>query len=294
MEILNPITVTDAMLTSNISITETIWSAGTYALNTERYKGTTLYKVIVASTSDDPEVGVLADPPTWSNIGSINKWKMFNEVVGDQSTRSTPIEVTIVPTSVCNMVALINIEASSVAITVTDDVDGIVYSQTKDTADIGVIDWWQYFFLPYEALTDMIFTDLPSYIGADIKVTITQTGGTAKCGELVLGQSKFIGYTQFGTSVGIIDYSKKETDSLGRFIITPKAFSKRIDFDIDLDTNAVSSVQKYLSEIRTRPMVWVGDPVVPATIVYGFFKNFSIVLSNPASAGCTIQVEGLT
>lgn len=294
MEILNPMTVTDAMLTSNITITETIWSAGTYTVGTQRYKGTTLYEVIVASTSDDPEVGVLADPPTWSNIGSINKWKMFNEIVGDQSTRSTPIEVTIVPTSVCNMVALINIEASSVAITVTDDVDGLVYSESQDTSYIGVIDWWEYYFLPYDSLTDMIFTDLPSYIGADIKVTITQTGGTAKCGELVLGQSKFIGYTQFGTSLGIIDYSKKETDSLGRFIITPKAFSKRIDFDLDLDTNAVSAVQKYLSDNRTRPMVWIGDPVVPATIVYGFFKNFSIVLSNPASAGCTIQVEGLT
>jgi hypothetical protein len=294
MEILNPMTVTDAMLTSNISITETVWSAGTYTIGTQRYKGTILYEVIVASTSDDPEVGVLADPPTWESLGSINKWKMFNEIVGDQSSRSTPIEVTVVPTSVCNMAALINIQASSVQITVTDDVDGLVYDTTKDTADIGIIDWWEYFFLPYETLTDMIFTDLPSYIGADIKVTITQTGGTALCGELVLGQSRFIGWTQFGTSLGIIDYSKKTTDDLGRFIITPKAFSKRIDFDLDIDTNAVSSVQKYLSDNRTRPLVWVGDPVVPATIVYGFFRNFNIVLSNPASAGCSIQVEGLT
>ena len=294
MEILNPITITDGMLTSNITITETAWTAGTYSLGTQRYKGTILYQVIVTSTSDDPAVGVLADPPTWSNIGSINKWKMFNEIVGDQSSRATPIDVTIVSPSVVTSLALINIEASSVSVTVTDPIDGLVFSETKATADIGVIDWWEYFFLPYESLGDMIFTGLPSYSNANTRVVITQAGGTAKCGELVLGQSKFIGYTQFGTSVGIIDYSKKETDALGRFIISPKAFSKRIDFDIDLDTNAVSSVQKYLADNRTRPMVWIGDPVTPATIVYGFFKNFSIVLSNPASAACTIQVEGLT
>jgi hypothetical protein len=118
--------------------------------------------------------------------------------------------------------------------------------------------------------------------------------GTAKCGELVLGQSRFIGYTQYGTSVGIIDYSKKETDSLGRFIISQKAFSKRVDFDLDLDVSAVSAVQTYLSQNRSRAMVWVGDPIVPAVIVYGFFRNFSIVFSNAVSAACSIQVEGLT
>jgi len=294
MEILNPITVLDAMLTTNVSITETAWTAGTYALGTQRYITHTLYEVIVASTSDSPTDGIIAVPPTWADIGSINRWKMFNEIVGDQTTNSSTIDVTVEVPTACNMVAAINIEATTVAVTVTDPVEGLVFSETRNTADIGVLDWWEYYFLTYESLTDMIFSNLPSYPLADIRVVLSLPTGTAKCGELVIGQSRFIGYTQYGTTVGIIDYSKKETDSLGRFIISQKAFSKRVDFDLDLDVNAVSAVQTYLAQNRSRPMVWVGDPIVPAVIVYGFFRNFSIVFSNAVSAACTIQVEGLT
>lgn len=294
MEILVPIQITNGMLTSNVTITETLWTAGTYTLGQQRYKGTKLYEVIVASTTDDPEVGVIATVPTWKDIGSINKWKMFNETVQDQTVRASPIDVTIVVPSVITTVALINIECFNVTVTMTDTIDGLVYSQSQDMADIGVIDWWEYFFLSYEYLSDTIFSGLPAYTNAQTRVVLTQASGNAKCGELVLGVSRFIGTTQFGTSVGIIDYSKKATDDLGRFVITPKAFSKRVDFDLDLDTPVVSSVQRFLTSIRTSPCVFIGDPVTEAVIVYGFYKNFSIVLSNPASAGCTLQVEGLT
>ncbi len=293
MEILKPMTISDAMLTSNVTITETLWTAGTYTIGTKRYKGTLYYEVIVASTSDDPEVGVLAVPPTWANIGSINKWAMFNDTVQDQTTRASNIDVTLVVPSVITTVALLNVEALTALVTMTDDTEGLVYSQSIDLADIGVIDWWEYYFLAYEYLSDVIFSGLPAYTGADVRVLLTQTAGTAKCGELVIGATRFIGTTQFGTSVGIIDYSKKTTDDLGRFVITPKAFSKRIDFDLDLDTSAVSSVQRYLTSVRTTPCVFIGDPVTEAVIVYGFFKNFNIILSNPASAACSIQVEGL-
>jgi uncharacterized protein (DUF2141 family) len=53
-------------------------------------------------------------------------------------------------------------------------------------------------------------------------------------------------------------------------------------------------VQKALADIRTTPTVFIGDPNRPETIVYGFYRNFNIVLSTPSISDCTIEVEGLT
>jgi hypothetical protein len=52
-------------------------------------------------------------------------------------------------------------------------------------------------------------------------------------------------------------------------------------------------VQKVLADIRTTATVFVGDPNRPETVVYGFYKQFNIVLSTPSISDCSIEVEGL-
>jgi hypothetical protein len=293
MKVIKPVAIGTGDLTTNVTITETVWSAGTYTLGQKRYEGITLYEVAVASTTTQPSVGVLADPPEWTDIGAINRWKMFDGKVGTQTTNTNSIDVTIAPSEIVNSLAMLNIEAKEMLVTVTDSVDGEVYRKELDLADIGVLDWWEYFFLAYEYISDVTLTDLPSYSGADINVVLDNTGGTAKFGELVAGTSQYLGEAQFGSSVGILDYSRKTTDDAGIITIQPRAFSKRIDFDIVLDTTTVSAVQRFLAKYRSDALVWIGDDNIEAMIVYGFYRNFSIVLSNPTVSACSIQVEGL-
>jgi hypothetical protein len=293
MRVINPVTIGVGDLTSNVNITDTAWSAGTYTLGQKRYEGTTLYEVAVASTTTQPSVGVLLDPPEWTDLGAINRWKMFDEKVGTQTTNTTSIDVTLAPAAVVNAVALLNIEAKEALITVTDSVDGEVYRREIDLADIGVADWWEYFFLTYDYVSDVTLTDLPSYSGADINVVLTNTGGTVKFGELVCGISQYLGEVQFGSSVGILDFSRKSTDDAGIVTVEQRAYSKRIDFDIVIDTPTVSAVQRFLAKNRSTALVWIGDDNIEAMIVYGFYRNFSIVLSNPTVSSCAIQVEGL-
>jgi hypothetical protein len=100
MKIVTPQPITSATLTaSNVAITETLWTAGTYTLGQERYVGTRLYRVIVASTTDNPTVGVTLTPPSWQDIGAINRFKMFDDVISTQTTRTGTIVVTVDPPS---------------------------------------------------------------------------------------------------------------------------------------------------------------------------------------------------
>lgn len=296
MILINSTEVIPSYLTSNVSVTETEWTTGTYNLGDQRYVGTTLYEVVAdPSTTDDPTVGVLADPQTWINIGEINRFKMFSEVLSEQTERTGTIEVGITTGSLLNSVAVLNVSGNSVNVVVDDPVEGVVYDTTKTLLDNSdVVDWYTYFFEPITRKTDVVFLDLPAYIAATVEVTVDAGTETAKVGELVVGKRREIGQTNYGTSVGIVDYSKKERDTFGGAIILERAFSKRVEYDISVETSKVSTIANALTEVRAKPTVYIGNEDESSLIVYGYYRDFGITYSTPSLSSCTIEVESLT
>jgi hypothetical protein len=295
MIIVQPVPVTSAMVTaSNVTITDTLWTAGTYTLNTQRYLGTRLYKVIVASTTDNPTVGVTLTPPSWQDIGAINRFKMFDQVVNTQTTRTGLIDVSILPGTIINALAMFDLNGVTTTITMTDPVEGVVFTETKSLQDNTIIiDWYSYFFESITTVSDVVFLGLPAYGGATIRIQVNAGAATAAIGEVVIGRQRNLGVTNFGTSVSILDYSRKETDEFGNTVVETRPFSKRADFDVTVETGAVAAVQKALADIRTTPTVFIGDEDRAETIVYGFYRGFNIVISTPSISDCSIEVEGL-
>ena len=297
MKIVTPQPITSATLTaSNVAITETLWTAGTYATGVQRYEGTILYEVIASpSTTDQPSVGAAKTVPTWKILGAINRFKMFDDVISTQTTRTGTIVVTVDPGQVINAAAFFGLAGNTINVTMTDPVEGVVYNQTKTLQDNTLIaDWYAYFFELIYPLTDAVFTDLPTYLNATITVTINAGAATAACGEMVIGRQALIGTANFGTSISIQDYSIKTTDAFGNTVVEQRRFSKRADYDVTVETSRVATVQKLLADIRTTPTVFIGEDDKPETVVYGFYKSFDIVISTPSISDCAIEVEGLT
>ena len=295
MIIVQPVPVTSAMVTaSNVTITETLWTAGTYTLGQERYVGTRLYKVLVASTTDNPTVGVTLTPPSWQDIGAINRFKMFDQVVNTQTTRTSLIDVNVLPGTIINALAMFDLDGVSTTITMTDPVEGVVFNETKSLQDNTIIiDWYSYFFESITTRSDVVFLGLPAYGSATIRIQVNAGASTAAIGEVVIGKQRNLGVTNFGTSVSILDYSRKETDEFGNTIVETRPFSKRADFDVTVETGAIAAVQKALASIRTTPTVFIGDEDRAETIVYGFYRGFNIIISTPSISDCSIEVEGL-
>ncbi|OJT01237.1 hypothetical protein BEE62_14910 [Marinobacter nauticus] len=245
--------------------------------------------------SDRPDLGAQLEVPTWLDLGYINPLRMFDTKLDSRTTAPSPLTITVTPGMITNGLALFNVSAATVQVTMDDPTDGQVY----DSGAIQMLDnsavnnWWDFFFAPYLEKADLALIDLPPYPDATLTITLSSDGGDVALGEMVLGRVQNIGEAQYGTSVGIIDASTKERDIFGNFEIIERKFSKRAEFDVSVPTSSASGMQRILAQYRATPVVWVGNMGLEATIVYGFYRDFQINFSHYSLSDATITVEGL-
>lgn len=298
LKVIPPLSITDSNLTSsNVAETDySDWSSGTtYALG-DRVIVTSVHKVYESLQAGNTNHSPMTNPTWWIEVGPTNRWKMFDTSNSTQTTNSNSIVVTITPGKVINSVALLGLVATSVTIKLTDPVDGIVYNKTTSLNNNGNINnWYNYFFDPIVRKTAIVATDLPAYGSAVLEITITNTGSTAACGVCIVGAVKYIGEgINLGASVSIQDYSVKQKDDFGNYKLVQRSYSKRAKFSMAVLNTQIDALQDLLVELRTTPCMWIGDDNYTCTVVYGYYKDFDIVISYHLVSDCNLEIEGLT
>lgn len=271
--------------------------AATYALDDRVIDlvGHHEYKSLQGSNTGN----ALTDGAWWSDQGFNNRWQMFDTSITTQTEQPVEIEVVFTGINRNNSFALLNIEADNIRVVMTDSVDGDVYDSgvVSMLANDGDIGWWSYFFDPVAFLNDFAVIDdtgMPPYIDTTITVTLTRSGGVAKCGAVVVGLTRAIGATQYGADVGIKDFSTKTQDDNGNWTVNERSFSKRMDAVLFADNSQIDELQRLQITYRAVPVLWVGSEQYTSTMVYGFYKKFKVVISGPMHSWVTMQIEGLT
>lgn len=294
MQVIKPITFQEAQLIST-SATEVVsaYNAGTtYSVgNTVQY-GTRLYISLVGSNlGNQPDIS----PTQWSDYSPDNRHAMFDLQVNTQTSASSPLVVVTQPGTVFNSIAYLNLVGTSINVTVLDDIAGTeVYNETISLDDTLIIDWYTYFFEPYELRTEVILTNIPPYGNGVITTTLTG-GGTVKIGNMTYGSIYTIGTTQYGANVGIRDFSLKTTDEFGVTTFTERAFSKRLEATVLIDQPTLNFAYRLLSDIRAIPSVWIGSDIdqLRPLVVFGYYRDFNISINYPTYSLCSLSIEGL-
>jgi hypothetical protein len=299
MRLIKPVAIAEAkLISSNVPESEyPAWAAATtYAIGARVLLNHKVYEAlaaVAAGVKPGEEVVTEASPAKWQLIGADNRWRMFDDKIESLTTNPGTITVTIRPGAVVNSIAMFNVAGKSVTVKVVDPFDGQVYIEKVNLVDAGVSNWYDYFFSPIGVRTDFVLLDLPAYGSADIIVTVDAGGGQAAVGHLVVGMQQEIGVALYGSSVGINDYSRKTTDEFGNTVITPRSYSNRAEFDVSIYTEDVSRIRRLLAEFRSTLVVWIGEETYEATVLFGYYKDFSIVLSGPTVSDCSITVEAI-
>lgn len=280
------------LVSSNAVEAYAAYSAGTtYAKDAVVDYGTHLYISLVNSnTGNTPD----ASPAFWVLMGPDNTHAMFDDQVSTATTSTSPLSVVLAP-GYMNSLAVLGLVGNSLAITVTDGAGGpVVYSATESLDGTFIYDWYMYFFEPYVQVGEVVLTDIPPYVNARLTVALTG-GGTVEIGQCVFGTAYELGDAEYGATAGIIDYSRKETDTFGVTTFVQRAFSKRMTARLMLDTSQINKVQRVLADVRATPAVWIGaegSNFLPLTL-YGFYKDFTIDVAYPTKSYCSLEIEGL-
>jgi len=303
MQIIKPVTVTDAIL-SNSNVPENDhaeWDIGTtYASGDKVISISThsIYESLVdGNIGNDPDND---DGTNWLRLGATNRWKAFDQKIADQVTRQNGIEYAFNNyNSNVTSVALFNLEGISARVTVTDPVTPFTtyYDNTISLVDNrNIVDWFSYFFEEQVQKETAQFIDIPPYRNATVTVEVVAAAGVdAKLGQIVFGYLSDIGATTYGTSISIEDFSRKEVDAFGNFVVVQRAFSQLADFDVQFETGNARRIQRTLADLRATPVVYIGSPDTSyGTTIYGFYRRFDLTLESPSLSFGAIEVEGLT
>lgn len=236
----------------------------------------------------------LSDVTKWVRTGPTNRWAMFDSYNQTQTSNSETIEVTLDSADRVTAVALLNIDAASFNLTMTDSVEGEIYNQTISLVDnSNVSDLYDYFFEPIIRRTDYVLTGLPVHTEPQIDLTVTNTGGTAKLGNFVMGAVRTLGATVYGAGFGLIDYSKKEFDAYGNATITERGYRKIGSFNVIVRNTDVNEIARLLALYRATPIVYIGTEEFSESFYYGFYRDQRIVVEHPQDSRLTIEIEGL-
>jgi len=294
MYVIKPNPITDAVLVSSTvpEVDYAAWSApATYAVGDRVIRTTThrIYEALVPGSSETPPESA---PTRWVSVGSTNRWRMLDSEVGSVTTATSSLTVILSP-GYATALALLELDAQSITITVRDPSNVITYTTTRSLDNSVLLSWYDYFYTDPVARSEVVFSNLS--IGVGYTVAVTLTGSIVECGALVVGEATDLGAAEYGAGLGIIDYSRKETDEFGVTSITKRKYAKRLSVKLAFERAQMNLVFRTLASLRSTPCVFVTTEAdyYESMTVYGFWKDFRIDVSYPTMNNCTLEVEGL-
>lgn len=299
MKIIRPLAIMDAVLISS-NVPEEDYPAhaidATYDLGARvMVTGPDVHLVYESLQAGNAGYAPAASPDYWVKVGPTNRWRMFDRSITSQTEHPDAISVALATTGITNGVALLNIDCTGIHVQAVDATLGVVYEKTINPAlNSGITDLYSYFTEPITRITEMSLTDLPAYSNMRLNITLSNAGRPVRCGGVVVGQVRNIGDLQYGAKIGIADYSIKTRDQFGNFDVVERAFSNKATWSLWIESRDVDLIKRLLSQYRATPIVYIGADMYGATIVYGFYKDFSIDISYPTYSVCSLELEGLT
>jgi hypothetical protein len=288
MKIIKPNSYT--LISSNVTDTAyTAWSSITsYSIGANvSYTNHGEYQALSANTNQDPS----ANPAIWKFLGTTNRWKMFDQFLNTQTSKSATITATV---SVYDAKAIFigNIEADSVRIQIIDNttslqIEDVTYSLLNEPTD-----WLMYFYDEVSYIKNSLIYERTT-LARDVSIIVTATSsGTAKIGIFLAGSTYSIGTTQWNFRASILDYSSVQTDSTsGATYLQAGAYAKLWDGQMFVKTIGSDAVYASLVAVRGTPVVFYDRP--DTTLVYGFIKTFDMTISGEVATRVDIKLQGL-
>lgn len=273
MQLLLPYPVTSANLLSS-SITENdyplIVNGQAYTVGARVILDHWIYESLTSSVSS---WSYPLDPTQWASVGPTNRFAAFDEAVGTYSTAPSSISFTVGPLGIVDSLVLFGVTGTSVSVTLPDA--SRVVAVPAPSSSWGSV---------------VVIQGLNS-LGGNLQLTLTGTG-TVKLGNVCIGTFSDVGVTDWGLSMGMTDFTRKDPNAFGDITISERDFSLEMEVPFTLATSDVDRVLNTYAAVRSTPVAWVGVPGFSSSVIYGFHSDVEIEVDTVLSSG-SVRIQGL-
>lgn len=309
MFVVPPLTIYGtALLTSSdisepdVTQGEAVWSSGTtYAAADEVIETTNhrKYQSLQAGNLNHalPNYAVgETENSWWVDIGPTNKWAMFDFLRNTASVKATSINVVVSPGQRIDTVALLGLVGQSVTISVTSGGATVYGPTTTQIRQRDIADWYDYFFAPFTSIPSVIFSDLPTYSDMIISLTISNPGGDAYCGAVVLGTQVGIGDIEYNPVSEAVNYSVVERDDFGNATLIPRRSIPKTTQKVYADAALIDIIRQLRSDLNAEVAVWCGmddstHVYAETLLIIGFYRSWTIDMTTPDVIEQDIEIE---
>ena len=234
----------------------------------------------------------LTDTSAWTPRGVTNRRKMLDEYNNTQTEFADEILLVVAPETICQAVYLGNLLGDEVRISVVDQVEGLVYSETDEliesTSGSSFFNW---FFKSTRRKDYFSTLKLPVYANPLITICIRRIGGIAKCGMAAVGPVDEFGPTLLGLAMEGKDFSSTTFNFDGTSSTVFRPYAKRMSFDVKVDNDQIDYLQGRLFERRQRMQIWFAGPY-GGPIVAGRYSSFKTVIQYQRQSLMSFSIEG--
>ena len=265
MNIIAPITITDAMIGAGTTLAEdstAAWTSATYAVGDERHVVAThrVYKCAVAGSST---ISPQLDPTRWVDTRPTNKWAPFDIYTSTAASTVTTMTYVLTP-GYFNAIALYGLTGSQYSLTVKDVTGGTTIYSKSGYLSADPVGWYEYLFTTPKVSTKLVFTGIPIRPAAEITLTITAAASAAVgLGMLAVGDYVSLagagawGGALQGASAEPVTYSYIKTQDDGTTKIIKRHSATNLRVSVAMPRMEADAVLQSVQNVLDVPVAWI-------------------------------------
>ena len=302
MNILMPLTITDAMLTSSTlaepAASETAWvSAGTYVAGDKRIRTGThrVYNCILghAGRTALPE----DDTTYWEDYDPTRKWAPFDSYVSTPASLASPLTYVMLP-GFFDAISMYGLTGTGVTITHKATAGGTVLETRTISLYAESLGLYEYLFGPKNPKSKIVETGFALRPASEVTISVTGTG-TVSLGMCNIGSYRSLvsdwGGTQYDASVEPVTTSRITTDATtGKVTIKRGNAATGMRASVALPLADANYALQSVQEVLDVPVSWIatGATGYEGLNVFGL-GSANLSYAGPDLVQLNINVKGM-
>lgn len=205
---------------------------------------------------------------------------MFNHNLLSQAPVDGNLTITISPGGLYDTVAIFGVRGETATLTADETYFHDLYLWDREIA----VDFYDYG--PEVVHSDHVVWLLDAPVSGAFTVEVAALSGRSAIGNLLVGRRSTFGMTLYNSTVGIVNYSKKDRDVFGNMQLIPRWYQDKVTFLVQAETARAGLVKQLLTQYRNTPCLYVGhdNPERYELQILGLIQDVGMpIMSSPYS-----------